>query len=93
MIDSQPMVRPDGFQTGQERTRGRDMYVDQNTIRHGVGKVVGGWHQDRRVVVTQEPKPSGLRIGEELIEGDRPIVEYPHREAPIEAARKAAVEP
>ena len=36
-------------------------------------------HQDRRVVVTQRPKPSGLRIGEKLIQGDRPIVEYRRR--------------
>jgi phenylpropionate dioxygenase-like ring-hydroxylating dioxygenase large terminal subunit len=36
-------------------------------------------HQDRRVVTTQQPKPSGLRIGEKLIQGDRPIVEYRRR--------------
>ena len=36
-------------------------------------------HQDRRVVVTQEPKASGLTIGETLIQGDRPIVEYRRR--------------
>jgi len=36
-------------------------------------------HQDRRVVVTQEPKRSGLRIGEQLIQGDLPIVEYRRR--------------
>jgi phenylpropionate dioxygenase-like ring-hydroxylating dioxygenase large terminal subunit len=36
-------------------------------------------HQDRRVVVTQEPKASGLTIGEKLIQGDRPIVEYRRR--------------
>jgi phenylpropionate dioxygenase-like ring-hydroxylating dioxygenase large terminal subunit len=46
-------------------------------------------HQDRRVVVTQQPKRSGLRIGEKLIQGDRPIVEYRRRrEALIEAARR-----
>jgi len=51
-------------------------------------------HQDRPVVVTQEPKPSGLRIGEKLIQGGRPIVEYRRRrEALIEAARKAEGEP
>jgi len=51
-------------------------------------------HQDRRVVVTQEPKPSALRIGERLIQGDGPIVAYRRRrEALIEAARKAAAEP
>ncbi len=36
-------------------------------------------HQDRRVVETQKPKPSGLRIGERLVQGDRPIVEYRRR--------------
>ncbi len=32
--------------------------------------------QDRRVVITQRPKPSALRSGERLVPGDRPIVEY-----------------
>jgi phenylpropionate dioxygenase-like ring-hydroxylating dioxygenase large terminal subunit len=45
-------------------------------------------HQDRRVVETQQPQPSGLRIGEKLVQGDRPIVEYRRRrEQLIEAAR------
>jgi phenylpropionate dioxygenase-like ring-hydroxylating dioxygenase large terminal subunit len=33
-------------------------------------------NQDKRVVITQEPKKSGLRIGEILIPADRPIIEY-----------------
>lgn len=33
-------------------------------------------HEDRRVVVTQEPKASGLKIGEVMIQGDLPIIEY-----------------
>ncbi len=33
-------------------------------------------HQDRRVVNTQQPKRSALRMDEQLIQGDRPIVEY-----------------
>lgn len=33
-------------------------------------------HEDRRVVITQQPKVSGLRTGEVLIQGDRPIIEY-----------------
>ncbi len=33
-------------------------------------------HQDRRVVQTQQPKPSGLKIGENLVAGDGPIVAY-----------------
>ena len=33
-------------------------------------------HQDRRVVLTQIPKKSGLNIGENLVQGDLPIMEY-----------------
>jgi phenylpropionate dioxygenase-like ring-hydroxylating dioxygenase large terminal subunit len=33
-------------------------------------------HQDRRVVQTQEPKASALKIGENLFQGDLPILEY-----------------
>lgn len=36
-------------------------------------------HQDRRVVQTQVPRASGLAIGETLVQGDRPIVEYRRR--------------
>ena len=36
-------------------------------------------HQDRRVVTTQQPKASALRMGERLIQGDRPIIEYRRR--------------
>jgi len=36
-------------------------------------------HQDRRVVETQQPKASGLKIGENLIQGDNPIVAYRKR--------------
>jgi len=36
-------------------------------------------HQDRRVVVTQEPKASALQIGEQLFQADRPIIEYRRR--------------
>jgi phenylpropionate dioxygenase-like ring-hydroxylating dioxygenase large terminal subunit len=36
-------------------------------------------HQDRRVVVTQRPKPSSLRMGEKLIAGDGPIIAYRRR--------------
>ena len=34
---------------------------------------------DRRGVQTQEPKASGLRIGEQLIQGDHPVVAYRRR--------------
>ncbi len=40
-------------------------------------------HQDRRVVVTQEPKPSGLADGENLVPGDRPVVAYRRRRAEL----------
>jgi phenylpropionate dioxygenase-like ring-hydroxylating dioxygenase large terminal subunit len=33
-------------------------------------------NQDKRVVLTQVPKKSGLRIGEKLIPADKPIIEY-----------------
>jgi phenylpropionate dioxygenase-like ring-hydroxylating dioxygenase large terminal subunit len=35
--------------------------------------------QDRRVVITQRPSRSDLRIGEKLIPGDAPIIEYRRR--------------
>ncbi len=35
--------------------------------------------QDRRVVITQQPKASDLRMGEKLIQGDGPIIEYRRR--------------
>jgi phenylpropionate dioxygenase-like ring-hydroxylating dioxygenase large terminal subunit len=50
-------------------------------------------HQDRRVVVTHRVAASGLRIGEKLIQGDRPIVEYRRRREQLidRAVRGAAV--
>lgn len=41
-------------------------------------------HEDRRVVVTQEPKVSGLKIGEILIQGDLPIIEYRRKRAELQ---------
>ena len=35
--------------------------------------------QDKRVVITQRPKRSGLRVGEKLIPGDGPIAAYRRR--------------
>jgi phenylpropionate dioxygenase-like ring-hydroxylating dioxygenase large terminal subunit len=35
--------------------------------------------QDKRVVITQRPKRSDLRVGEKLIPGDGPIVDYRRR--------------
>jgi phenylpropionate dioxygenase-like ring-hydroxylating dioxygenase large terminal subunit len=46
-------------------------------------------HQDRRVVQTQIPKPSGLVIGEKLVQGDGPVLEYRKRRQHLQdAARK-----
>ena len=46
-------------------------------------------HQDRRVVVTQQPKASALQIGEQLFQADRPIIEYrKRRQELIEKARR-----
>ena len=36
-------------------------------------------HQDRRVVITQQPKISTLRMNEQLIQADHPIIEYRRR--------------
>jgi phenylpropionate dioxygenase-like ring-hydroxylating dioxygenase large terminal subunit len=46
-------------------------------------------HQDRRVVVTQQPKSSALKIGEQLFQADRPIIEYRmRRQELMEKARQ-----
>jgi phenylpropionate dioxygenase-like ring-hydroxylating dioxygenase large terminal subunit len=45
-------------------------------------------HQDRRVVTTQRPRASALRMEEALVQGDRPIVEYRRRrQALLDAAK------
>ena len=36
-------------------------------------------NQDKRPVITEQPKRTGLRIGEKMIPGDAPIVEYRRR--------------
>jgi phenylpropionate dioxygenase-like ring-hydroxylating dioxygenase large terminal subunit len=41
-------------------------------------------HEDRRVVITQQPKASGLKIGEILIQGDIPIIEYRKKRASLQ---------
>jgi len=40
-------------------------------------------HQDRRVVLTQIPKKTDLKMGENLIQGDAPIIEYRKRRASL----------
>ncbi|HWS23130.1 MAG TPA: aromatic ring-hydroxylating dioxygenase subunit alpha [Anaerolineales bacterium] len=41
-------------------------------------------HEDRKVVITQQPKASGLKIGEILIQGDLPIIEYRKKRAALQ---------
>ncbi len=36
-------------------------------------------HQDRKVVITQDPKKTWLKMGEKLFQGDLPIVKYRQR--------------
>jgi phenylpropionate dioxygenase-like ring-hydroxylating dioxygenase large terminal subunit len=46
-------------------------------------------HQDRRVVITQDPIKTSLKMGEQLIQGDNPIIYYrQHREKLIELASR-----
>ena len=39
-----------------------------------VNKIVE--RQDKRIVITQLPKRSALRMGENLVQADKPIIEY-----------------
>jgi phenylpropionate dioxygenase-like ring-hydroxylating dioxygenase large terminal subunit len=49
-------------------------------------------HQDRRVVETQQPKRSMLRMDEKLIQADNPIIAYRRRrEALIAAAERGEI--
>lgn len=41
--------------------------------------------KDRRVVITQQPKASGLKIGEILIQGDLPVIEYRRKRAALQS--------
>lgn len=47
-------------------------------------------HEDRRVVVTQQPKASGLKIGEILIQGDLPVIEYRRKRAALQSLAEQA---
>jgi hypothetical protein len=40
-------------------------------------------NQDKRVVLTQVPKRSDLRMGEKLIQGDGPIIAYRRRRSEL----------
>jgi hypothetical protein len=44
-------------------------------------------HQDRRVVLTQLPIKSELQMGENLIQGDLPIIEYRKRRATLKGEK------
>lgn len=44
--------------------------------------------QDKRVVITQRPRPSAYRSGEKLLVGDGPIVEYRRRRDLLQMASK-----
>lgn len=41
-------------------------------------------HQDRRVVVTHQPQASSMKLGEKLIQGDLPIIEYRRKRANLQ---------
>ncbi len=45
-----------------------------NSLSNITNKII--LHQDRRVVITQLPKKSELTMGENLIQGDLPIIEF-----------------
>lgn len=40
--------------------------------------------QDKRIVITQLPKATGLSIGENLVQADRPIIEYRKRRSELQ---------
>jgi phenylpropionate dioxygenase-like ring-hydroxylating dioxygenase large terminal subunit len=50
-------------------------------------------HQDRRVVETHEPAASALRMGEQLIRGDYPIIEYRRRREELKSGQPPAAQP
>lgn len=63
-------------------------FYNKITGRKGIDKAIA-WlgsrankvveRQDKRIVITQLPKASGLSIGENLIQADKPIIEYRKR--------------
>ncbi|WP_100065782.1 aromatic ring-hydroxylating oxygenase subunit alpha [Miniphocaeibacter massiliensis] len=48
--------------------------------------------QDKRVVITQKPKASGLKVGEKLLVGDKPIIEYRKRREELKNIKKNDIE-
>ncbi|MBX9034232.1 aromatic ring-hydroxylating oxygenase subunit alpha [Gordonibacter massiliensis (ex Traore et al. 2017)] len=53
-----------------------------------LGNVANGviLHQDRRVVLTQRPKKTELQMGENLLRGDRPVIEFRSRRDELKRA-------
>jgi len=49
-------------------------------------------HQDRRVVVTQQPRLSAYQMNEKLIQGDLPIIEYRKKRAELKQRVGAGLE-
>lgn len=43
-------------------------------------------HQDRRVVLTQRPKKTELQMGENLLRGDKPVLEFRSRREELKKA-------
>ena len=52
------------------------------------GNVANGviLHQDRRVVLTQRPKKTELQMGENLLRGDKPVLEFRSRREELKKA-------
>jgi len=57
-----------------------------NRISNVSNKII--LHQDRRVVITQLPKKSELVMGENLIQGDLPIIEFRNRREELKRRAK-----
>lgn len=55
-----------------------------NTFSMPFNKIV--LRQDKRVVVTQQPIRTDLHMGEALVQGDRPIVEFRRRRQALQKA-------
>ena len=49
-------------------------------------------HQDRKIVITQLPKKSEFSMGENLIQGDLPIIEYRKKREELKNSTKTGVE-
>jgi hypothetical protein len=75
---------------GDRLSQGNDLilgtlYSTRSSRQKSCGRQINVYvaHQDRRVVVTQQPKASGLSIGERLIQGDRSIIKRRRKRAAL----------